>query len=502
MRFPRAAGCLLHPTSLPGPHGSGDLGADAYRFVDWLASAGLGVWQILPLGETGRGHSPYMSPSAFAGNPLLIDLAALRDEGWLDNEDLEPAYTGGERSIDFARMAQFRGERLVIAAARFRDHADSTRREEFEQFCEQHTGWLDDYALFHALSDVFPGNDWCDWDAPLAARDTSALAAAGKRLQIEISDCKFQQWCFYRQWQRLRDYANARGIRIFGDAPIFVAYQSADVWARRELFDLREDGSMRVVAGVPPDYFSATGQLWGNPLYRWERHRQEGFAWWTERIRHSLDLCDLLRIDHFLGFVNYWEIDAAAESAVDGRWLPAPGAELFEHLEASLGQLPIVAENLGTVTPGVEALRERFGFPGMAVLQFAFSGDANNPHLPQNQVENQVVYSGTHDNDTTLGWWSTLDDTMRRQVCETLGSDGREPHLDLVRSAFSSPAHTAIIPLQDFLGLDSAHRFNRPGVAEGNWGWRFRWDEVIPGLEQQIAELGSRHGRAITLEPG
>jgi 4-alpha-glucanotransferase len=501
MRFPRTAGCLLHPTSLPGPHGSGDLGADAYRFVDWLAAAGLGVWQVLPLGETGRGHSPYMSPSAFAGNPLLIDLVTLRDEGWLDGDDLDAAPAGDGRTIDFARVARYRGEWLAAAAARFRDRADAAQREDFERFCAQHADWLDDYALFRALADCFPQRDWCDWERPLAARESSALDAARQRLASEVSAGKFYQWCFHRQWHRLRDYANARGVRIFGDAPIFVAYQSADVWARPELFDLRDDGRMRVVAGVPPDYFSATGQLWGNPLYRWERHRQEDFAWWTRRIRHSLELCDLLRIDHFLGFVNYWEIDADAETAVDGHWLPGPGAELFEHLEACLGELPIVAENLGTVTTAVEALRERFGFPGMAVLQFAFSGDAGNPHLPQNQVENQVVYSGTHDNDTTLGWWFKLDDTMRRQVCETLGSDGREPHFDLIHSAFASPAHSAVIPLQDYLGLDGTHRLNRPGVAEGNWGWRFRWSDVAADLAPRIAQLGAAHGRAIALEP-
>ena len=502
MRFPRAAGCLLHPTSLPGPHGSGDLGADAYRFVDWLAAAGLGVWQVLPLGETGRGHSPYMSPSAFAGNPLLIDLGALHDEGWLDDDDLDAAADDDGRTIDFARVARYRGERLAAAAAHFRDRADDAQRQDFERFCARHADWLDDYALFRALADCFAGRDWYDWDRPLAARESAALDAARQRLASEIVAGKFYQWCFHRQWQRLRDYANARGVRIFGDAPIFVAYQSADVWARPELFDLRDDGRMRVVAGVPPDYFSATGQLWGNPLYRWERHRQEDFAWWTRRIGHSLELCDLLRIDHFLGFVNYWEIPADAESAVDGRWLPGPGAELFERLRANLGELPIVAENLGTVTAEVESLRERFGFPGMAVLQFAFSGDAGNPHLPQNQVANQVVYSGTHDNDTTLGWWSTLDDATRHLVRETLGVDGREPHFDLIRSAFASPAHTAVVPLQDYLGLDGAHRLNRPGVAEGNWGWRFRWDDVAAGLAQQIAELGIEHQRVIDLEPG
>jgi 4-alpha-glucanotransferase len=502
MRFPRSAGCLLHPTSLPGPYGSGDLGAEAYRFVDWLASAGLGVWQILPLGETGLGNSPYMSPSAFAGNPLLIDLAGLSAEGWLDSGNLEYAPVDNRREIDFVSVTHYRRERLEKAAARFVAAASAQQRYEFALFCAEQSAWLEDYALFRALGESFPGRDWCDWDTPLAARDPRALDNARQRLAAQIAACKFYQWCFFRQWHRLRAYANERGIRVFGDMPIFVAYHSADVWARRELFDLNPDGRMRVVAGVPPDYFSATGQLWGNPLYRWERHREQGYGWWSERIRHSFDLCDLLRIDHFLGFVNYWEIAANAESAVNGRWLAGPGATLFERLEAMLGELPIVAENLGSVTPAVESLRERFGFPGMAVLQFAFSGDPANPHLPQNQVANQVVYTGTHDNDTVLGWWSTLDEAIRHQVRETLGCAGREPHKDLIRAAFASPAHTAIVPLQDFLGLDSAHRFNRPGVAEGNWAWRFEWTDIADGLAAEIAGLGAVHGRAIGHEPG
>lgn len=499
MRFPRAAGCLLHPTSLPGPYGSGDLGVDAFRFIDWLESAGLGIWQVLPLGEIGRGRSPYMSPSAFAGNPLLIDLAGLCDEGWLDRDDLEPL-PGDERVVDFERMSDYRRAKLATAAARFAQQASQKSRESFAGFCAQQAEWLDDYALFIALAERHPGRDWCDWDAPLAAREPAALAEARRSLAAEIDANRFYQWCFHRQWQRLRDYANARGIRIFGDAPIFVAYHSADVWAHRELFDLEPDGRMRVVAGVPPDYFSETGQLWGNPLYRWDRHRQENYAWWTRRVRHSFEQFDLLRIDHFLGFVNYWEIPAGAESAVEGRWLPGPGAELFERLEAELGELPIVAENLGSVTPAVEALRERFGYPGMAVLQFAFSGDKANPHLPCNQVQNQVVYSGTHDNNTTVGWWSMLDEGLRRQVCETLGVNGREPHLDLIRCAFASPAHTAIAPLQDYLGLDGRHRFNRPGVAEGNWSWRFRRADIDADLAKSIARLAEQQGRAIRMQ--
>ena len=495
MRFPRACGCLLHPTSLPGPFGSGDFGADAYRFVDWLQAAGQGIWQILPLGPIGLGHSPYMSPSAVAGNPLLIDLTELQQRGWLKRAELEARASDDERCIDYPRTIEYRHSRLVLAAERFAASAQAAERDDFEHFCAQQAGWLDDYALFSALAEQFPGVDWCDWDPALASREPAALAAARHRLSAEIAARRFYQWCFFRQWQRLHAYANARGVRIFGDAPIFVAYHSADVWARRDLFDLDPDGRMRVVAGVPPDYFSATGQLWGNPLYRWERHRETGYAWWTDRIRRCFELCDLLRIDHFLGFVNYWEIPAGAESAIDGRWLPGPGADLFEKLAAALGPLPIVAENLGSVTPEVEALRERYGFPGMAVLQFAWSGDDDNPHLPHNQVENQVVYSGTHDNDTTCGWWASLDESVRDQVRAYFGVDGSAPHRDLIRAAFASPAHTAIIPLQDYLGLGGEHRFNQPGVAAGNWRWRFRWSDIPAALAAELEQLARAYDR-------
>ncbi len=495
MRFPRSCGCLLHPTALPGPSGSGDFGADAYRFVDWLEAAGQRLWQVLPLGEIGRGNSPYMSPSAFAGNPLLIDLVALRQSGWLEAGELENTAGSDDRDIDFARMAAYRKSRLRIAAERFAAGTEPSAKQDYDDFCSEHEYWLEDYALFRALADLHPERDWCDWDRELAAREPEALAAARRRFAREISNWKFYQWCFYRQWQALRAYANARGIRVFGDMPIFVAYHSADVWARRELFDLDQQGRMRAVAGVPPDYFSATGQLWGNPLYRWPQHQRENYDWWTRRVRHAFRLCDLLRIDHFLGFVNYWEIPATAESAVEGRWLPGPDGDLFAHLLSELGELPIVAENLGTLTAEVERLRKDYGFPGMAVLQFAWSGDDANPHLPHNLVEDQVVYSGTHDNDTTVGWWSTLDPAVRDQICEYFSIDGKQPHRDLIRAAYASPAHTAIAPLQDYLGLGSEHRFNVPGVARDNWRWRFRWDDIPTNLAAELAALATTFHR-------
>jgi len=495
MPFDRACGTLLHPTSLPGPHGSGDLGEDACRFIDWLESAGQSVWQILPLGEIGSGYSPYMSPSAFAGNTCLIDLSDLERHGWLEPAEVEPVAGGADDQIDFAQMLRFRGERLVRAATRFAAVAGPAQRAEYSEYCRAQSGWLDDFALFVALSERFPDRHWCDWEAPLAMREPAALARATREFSSRIQQVKFAQWTFSRQWRRLRSYANERGVAILGDAPIFVAYHSADVWTRRELFDLDPSGRPRVVAGVPPDYFSENGQLWGNPLYRWEAHRQEAYSWWIDRLRCNLERYDWLRLDHFLGFVNYWEVPADAETAIDGRWLPGPGAELFEYASAVLGDIPIVAENLGSVTPEVEALRRRLGYPGMAVLQFAWSGDPDNPHLPHNIERNTVLYTGTHDNDTLLGWWSALDEPTRQQVREYLQTDCAEPHWDLVRCALSSRADTVIVPLQDYLGLGTGERMNTPGQANGNWSWRFEWPDLPVSLAARIAGLCARHGR-------
>ena len=493
----RACGTLLHPTSLPGPHGSGDLGADAYRFVDWLEAAGQRVWQILPLTEIGRGYSPYMSPSAFAGNSLLIDLHELERRGWLDRADLEPLASADAHAIDFESVVAFRDERLARAAARFARSATPAQRDDYDEFCRAQADWLDDYALFAALSAQHPDTEWCDWDARLAEREPSALADATVELSDEIERIKFAQWNFYRQWQRLRAYANERGIAILGDAPIFVAYHSADVWARRELFDLAASGRPRVVAGVPPDYFSASGQLWGNPLYRWDVHREENFAWWIERLRRSFELYDVLRLDHFVGFVNYWEVAADAENAIEGQWLPGPGATLFERAAAALGKLAIVAENLGSVTAEVETLRKNLGFPGMVVLQFAWSSNRANPHLPHNHEPDSLVYTGTHDNDTALGWWSSLDAAERDFVRDYLQSDMAEPHRELIRCALASRANTAIVPLQDYLGLDSEHRMNTPGNTSGNWRWRFAWPDLPESLAPEIADLCRQFQRTV-----
>lgn len=495
MRFARASGVLLHPTSLPGPHGSGDLGASAYHFVDWLVTAGQRCWQVLPLGHPGEGSSPYMSDSAFAGNPLLVDLHELHARGWLAHDDLvpDPGFEIGR--IRFERVVSWRRERLDRAARAFDALASSEERAQFDAFRSQHAHWLEDYTLFKALEDEQSGKPWCDWPTGLARRESSALESARDRLARPMRHAAFMQWCFFRQWQALRRYANDRGISIIGDAPIFVAWQSADVWAQPALFELDAEGRPEAVAGVPPDYFSATGQRWGNPLYRWSAHAQHGFRWWIERVRSAFELVDILRIDHFRGFAAFWRIPVHEATALNGQWVLGPGAALFEALARELGPLPIIAEDLGTLTPDVVSLRHRFDLPGMRVLQFAWNGDAGNAYLPHNHERDSVVYTGTHDNDTAVGWWTSIEEGVRRQVCDYLGIDGREIHWALIRAACASVADTAIYPLQDILGLDGRHRMNVPGQPNGCWGWRFHWGQFGPEPARRLASLCRLYGR-------
>lgn len=495
MTASRSCGVLLHPTSLPGPHGSGDLGAGAYQFIDWLASAGQRLWQVLPLGPTGAGNSPYMSPSAFAGHPLLVDLGDLHQRGWLTAAEIEYGTPSTTDRVDYAAVIPWRMQRLALAADRFASSADPAARVQYRRFCDEQAGWLEDYALYSALAAAQPGRSWAAWPDGLAAREPLAMSRARSRLAAQLDACRFVQWCFYRQWQTLREYAHAKGIRMFGDTPIFVAYDSADVWSHPGLFELDDSGQPVAVAGVPPDYFSATGQRWGNPLYRWEAHAVTGFDWWRRRVRHALDRFDLLRIDHFRGFAAYWRIPVHEETAMQGEWVPGPGEALFHSLTGSLGPLPIVAEDLGTITSDVEHLRQSFAFPGMRVLQFAWVGDIDNPHLPHNHSRDAVVYTGTHDNDTTIGWWSGLDDATRRHVCEYLGVDGHEIHWDLIRAACASVADTAILPLQDVLGLDGRHRMNTPGQTAGCWTWRVHRSSLSDGPAERLAALCHLHRR-------
>lgn len=496
MPLPRRSGILLHPTSLPGPYGCGDLGASATHFIDWLVTARQSLWQVLPLGDAGEGNSPYMSPSAFSGNVLLIDLVALRDSGWLDDADLAPDPGFEQGRVNYPLVSEFRMARLRKAAARFLASANNESRVSYEAFCIEQRAWLDDYALFMALKNLYGDEvDWQDWPAPLARRAPAALGEATQAHADEIAFWKFCQWRFFDQWARLKAYANARGVEIIGDVPIFVAPNSADVWAQRELFDLDAAGRPRVVAGVPPDKFSDTGQHWGNPLYRWPKHAVQGYRWWIERMRRMLTLFDRVRIDHFRGFESYWEIPADAESALAGRWRPGPGAALFTAMQAQLGELRFIAEDLGVITVEVNELRKELGLPGMRILQFAFDHQPTNPYLPHNYNSDTVVYTGTHDNDTTRGWWNSIEEHERDLARRYLSVSGDWIHWDLIRVASASVAAFAIFPMQDVLGLDSTHRMNRPGDAEGSWRWRFHWGQVQHWYGERLAELTQLYGR-------
>lgn len=492
----RAAGILLHPTSLPGPHGSGDLGETAYRFVDWLARARQGIWQILPLGPTGFGNSPYATRSAFAGNPLLIALDRLREQGWLDAGDLADPPGADPDRIEFEPLLRWKQERLRHAYARFTAQADAAQREQLYQFEQVEAGWLDDFAGFMALREAQHGAPWNRWPTELRLRRPEALDDTRQQFAGEIGYQRFVQWLFAEQWSELKRYANQRGVRLLGDIPIFVAYDSADVWARPELFRLDAAGEPVAVAGVPPDYFSATGQRWGNPLYRWDELARRGYDWWIARFRHALRQADVVRIDHFRGFESCWEIPASEPTAINGRWQPGPGTALFDAVREALGTLPLVAEDLGLITPEVEALRKAVGAPGMRVLQFAFGGDARNPYLPHNYAADTVVYTGTHDNDTTAGWWAAAGEAERDHARRYLARDGSDIAHDLIRLAYGSVAELAIVPVQDVLGLGSEARINLPGRPEANWAWRLRPDALRDDHADWLAGLAELYGRA------
>ncbi len=485
----RRAGALLHITSLPGGLNNGDLGDDAYRFVDFLADHGLSVWQTLPVNPTHGDGSPYQCLSAHAGHPLMIDLDALVKRGWLNPEALE-----NREGTPLSR----REHCLALAFEGF-ERSGETESPTFRAFVEQQQTWLDDFSLFMALRAELGCIGWQDWAADLRDRKPTALASARKRLARAIAKVQFEQYVFFEQWLSLRAYANSRGVLLFGDIPIFVAGDSADVWARREEFDLNDDGHPRVVAGVPPDYFSATGQRWGNPHYRWDRMQANGFEWWLERFRGQLALYDWVRIDHFRGFESYWEIPAASATAMEGHWVKAPGHALLETLIKSLGGaggLPLVAENLGIITPEVEQLRRDFDIPGMLILQFAFDGGPGNPYLPHNHEPNNVVYTGTHDNDTTASWFGDLSDEQRRHVYRYLGFPAGGMPEELVRSTLASVARLAIIPMQDILGLGKGHRLNTPGTVENNWRWRFDWEQLTDDRRSNLAKMINLYGRA------
>ena len=507
MRFPRASGILLHPASFPGPCGIGELGPAAERFADFLAASGQRLWQVLPLGPTGFGDSPYQCFSAFAGNPLLISLEQLVLDNLLPADELEQLPDFTEHFIDYGRVIDFKVPILKRSFEVFTNCASATQKKHFAKFCRTNEPWLGDYSLFMAIKQAHNGKVWTEWDRSIALREPEAVRFWGAALEAEIQAQKYFQYLFFRQWGALRQYSHQRGVSIMGDLPIYVAHDSADVWAHPEWFHLDDTGTPTLVAGVPPDYFSATGQLWGNPLYRWDKVAQSGYRWWIERFRTALSLVDRLRLDHFRGFESYWEIPAAEPTAICGRWVQGPAAGLFEALEASLGELPIVAENLGVITPEVEAIREGFGYPGMSILQFAFGRDPQAPSFqPHNYSRNLVAYTGTHDNDTTVGWFTSrgIDDSTRtareieeerRFACDYLGTDGREIHWVFIRTLLASVADTVIIPLQDLLGLGSEARLNRPSTATGNWRWRYTQEMLTPDVQERLKRLTVMYGR-------
>jgi len=495
MTFARASGILLHPTSLPSRYGIGDLGPEAYRFVDFLHETGQSIWQILPLGPTGYGDSPYQCFSAFANNPLLISPEVLVEQGHLSPTDLEDVPPFPDERVDFGRVITYKARLLKLAFETWRAKDSGQESSEFAAFCEDKRQWLDDYALFMALKDQHEGAVWNTWQQDIATRQPEALARWARVLADEIERHKYLQYQFLNQWVALKAYAGDRGIRIVGDIPIFVAHDSADVWVHPEVFYLDAAGNRTVVAGVPPDYFSETGQLWGNPLYRWDRISEMGFSWWIERFRAILDLVDIVRLDHFLGFEAYWEVPASEETAVHGRWVKGPGAELFHAIENVLGELPIIAEDLGLITPKVEDLRDHFGFPGMRILQYAFGSDTENPFLPHNYVRNCVAYTGTHDNDTIIGWFGSCTEQERNAVLSYFGTDGHDIHWDFIRWLFASVADTAVVPMQEVLGLGPEARMNHPSTLGGNWSWRFLRGMLTQEIRDRLRSMTEIYGR-------
>jgi len=503
MRFPRRSGILLHPTSLPGRFGIGDLGDAAYRFVDFLAAAGQSYWQVLPLSPTGYADSPYQTLSAFAGNPMLISPEKLVQTGHLSEADLEDVPTFPDERVDFGPVIHYKTGLLDRAFANFRAQAPASQRATFARFCNEQASWLDDFALFMALKEAHNLHPWHEWEPEVATRQPEPLARWQKSLtdKVEIDRQKYRQWQFFEQWLAVKRYANERGIRIIGDIPIFVSMDSADVWANMHLFHFDEHLQPASVSGVPPDYFSETGQLWGHPLYRWEVLAQEGYAWWIARFRMAFTQADVVRIDHFRGFYNYWQVPAGEETAINGRWLHGPGADLLHAVTAALGEVAIIAEDLGDFDAesraGVDALQAEFGYPGMKVLQFAFSAGPTDPFLPHNFTRDCMVYTGTHDNDTSVGWYQVTSTKAERDYARKyLGSDGSDIAWDLIRLAWASVAHTAITTVQDLLSLGHQLRMNTPGtVGAPNWCWRLLPGALTDEVAARLLKLTAIYGR-------
>jgi 4-alpha-glucanotransferase len=486
--FPRLTGILLHPISLPSHGGIGDLGPSAYEFVDFLANSKQGLWQVLPLGPPANGNSPYSSLSAFAGNPFLISLERLAERGWISGADLAglPTHVG---RIDYDQVRQQKLPLLTAAARKFLANDAGPSYERFNRFCSGNAWWLEDYVLFDALRERFRRELWTRWPSELARREPQALAKARQELASEMASRRVIQFFFYEQWRALRQHCASRSVRIVGDIAIFVDYDSADVWANRELFRLKENLEPEVVSGVPPDAFSATGQRWGNPLYNWDAMRERGFEWWIRRLSWAAQTCDFIRLDHFRGFEKFWEIPASDPTAMNGRWVDGPKDELFEKLREALGGLPFFAEDLGFITKEVHDLRERHHIPGMAVLQFGFGDVGAHVYLPHKIKEDRVIYTGTHDNDTTLGWWATAGENERRAVEAYVGCCDDGVNWALIRAAQTSAASFSVVPVQDVVGLGSEARLNTPSLVDGNYHWRLGLGKLTAHLAQKLATL-------------
>ncbi len=499
MNFERGAGILLHPTSLPGKYGIGDLGNEAYSFVDFLVEAGQTLWQVFPLGPTGYGDSPYQCFSAFAGNPLLISPDKLKEGGFLSDEELNDFPNSDPKKVDFGSVIEYKKKILRAAYISFKKNSNGLDKN-FHSFCNENKEWLDDFSLFIACKDAHNGAVWSEWEKGLINREGTAIKEWSNKLSDDILYHKFVQFIFFKQWKELKKYTNEKGIKIIGDMPIFIAYDSADLWANKELFTVDENGKLTFVAGVPPDYFSETGQLWGNPLYKWDEMEKNEFLWWRKRFSSLLEFVDIIRIDHFRGFEAYWKIPGDAVIAIDGKWIKAPGVKLFEIVKKYLGDLPILAEDLGVITPPVEALRDQFGFPGMKVLQFAFGTGMERKFLPHNFIPNCVVYSGTHDNDTTKAYFEKEKKNKENDIYEHaqkyLNYSGKDILSELIRTAYASVANFVVIPMQDIMNLGGEARMNFPStLGGGNWAWRFTWDQLSEEITKRYKDLSILYDR-------
>ncbi|MEO7672590.1 MAG: 4-alpha-glucanotransferase [Pyrinomonadaceae bacterium] len=503
MKFPRASGILLHITSLPSPFGIGDLGPKAYEFIDFLVRAKQRYWQILSIGQTGYGNSPYSCYSAFAGNIYLISPQALVADGLLPESAAAEWHNSMYERVDYDRAIRFKLQLLRRSFEAFRETTDEVLIGEFHNFCEANGFWLEDYTLYRAISLANDHAHWTKWGDKLKHREPEALAAKRNELDDDVFAEKFYQFIFFRQWNTLKKYANENDVIIIGDIPIYVTDDSCDVWCNQDQFKLDENGKPAVVAGVPPDAFSRTGQLWGSPIYDWARMRDDGFRWWTDRVRFNLAMFDLVRIDHFIGLTRAWEVPAGDKTAVNGQWIPVPGRDLLLTLQYALGSLAVIAEDLGEVTPAVEDLRDSFGIPGMRILQFAFGSDSKNPHMPHNYIQNSVVYTGTHDNETVVGWYKARKKQKRAQPLDItlehclnyLKSDGRNINWDFISAAIASVADIAIMPMQDILGLDNRSRMNTPATTKDNWSWRYKDSDLAEATASRLAELNKLYGR-------